>query len=145
EESDVLELIRDDWAKIGVRLLTKVSVRDVFRNRIFDGDSVMSVWTGLDNGLATADSSPAELAPVSQQSLEWPRWGQYWETGGGPGGPPERPPGHEAGGPRDLPKAREWLALRALWRSAADTSTRQAIWDRMMEIYTDQVFTIGTV
>ena len=38
EESDVLELIRDDWAKIGVRLFTKPSVRDVFRNRIFDGE-----------------------------------------------------------------------------------------------------------
>jgi peptide/nickel transport system substrate-binding protein len=133
EEPDVLELIRDDWAMIGVRLFTKPSVRDVFRNRIFAGESVMSVWTGLENGLATADSDPAELAPVSQQSLEWPRWGQHWETGGAGGEAP------------DMPKAKELLELMALWRSAGDTSTRQAIWDRMLEIYTDQVFTIGTV
>jgi peptide/nickel transport system substrate-binding protein len=133
EEPDVLELIRDDWAKIGVRLFTKPSVRDVFRNRVFAGESVMSVWTGLENGLATADSNPGELAPVSQQSLEWPRWGQYWETGGASGEAP------------DLPKAKELMDLMAQWRSAEDSATRQAIWNRMLEIYTDQVFTIGTV
>src|SRR5262249_23579182 len=133
EESDVLELIADDWAKIGVRLLTKPSVRDVFRNRIYDGDSVMSVWTGLDNGLATADSSPAELAPDQQQSLQWSRWGQYWETGG------------KAGEAPDMPKAKELMDLMAQWRSAGDTATRQQIWEKMLEIYTDQVFTIGTV
>ncbi len=133
EESDVLELIRDDWAQIGVRLLTKPSVRDVFRNRVFDGDSVMSVWTGLDNGLATADTSPWELAPVSQQSLEWPRWGQYWETGG------------KAGEAPDMPKAQELMNLMGLWRNASDTAARQDIWEKMLAIYTDQVFTIGTV
>jgi peptide/nickel transport system substrate-binding protein len=133
EESDVLELISDDWAKIGVRLFTKPSVRDVFRNRVFDGSSIMSVWTGLENGLATADSSPAELAPDQQQSLQWSAWGQYWETGGKSGEAP------------DMPKAKELMDLMALWRNAADTSTRQAIWDQMLDIYTDQVFTIGTV
>jgi peptide/nickel transport system substrate-binding protein len=133
EEPDVLELIRDDWAKIGVRLFTKPSVRDVFRNRIFAGESMMSVWTGLDNGLATADSNPGELAPVSQQSLEWPAWGQHWETNGASGQAP------------DLPKAKELMDLMAQWRKAADTATRQAIWDQMLKIYTDQVFTIGTV
>jgi peptide/nickel transport system substrate-binding protein len=133
EESDVLELISDDWAKIGVRLFTKPSVRDVFRNRVFDGSSIMSVWTGLENGLATADSSPGELAPDQQQSLQWSAWGQYWETGGRSGEAP------------DMPKAKELMDLMALWRGAADTSTREAIWDRMLEIYTDQVFTIGTV
>ncbi len=133
EESDVLELIRDDWAKIGVRLFTKPSVRDVFRDRIFSGQSVMSVWTGLDNGLPTPDSSPAELAPDMQQSYEWPKWGQYWETRGTAGEAP------------DMLKAKELLDLMALWRGAADSSTRQAIWDRMLDIYTDQVFAIGTV
>ena len=133
EESDVLELISDDWAKIGVRLFTKPSVRDVFRNRVFDGSSIMSVWTGLENGLATADSSPGELAPDQQQSLQWSAWGQFWETGGKSGEAP------------DLPKAKELMDLMALWRGAADTSARQAIWDQMLEIYTDQVFTIGTV
>ena len=44
-----------------------------------------------------------------------------------------------------MPKAKELMDLMALWRSAGDTSTRQAIWDQMLEIYTDQVFTIGTV
>ena len=133
EESDVLELVADDWAKIGVRLLTKPSVRDVFRNRIYDGDSVMSVWTGLDNGLATPDSSPWELAPVAQDSYEWPRWGQHWETGGASGEAP------------DTPEGKELMDLMGLWRNASDTATRQEIWGKMLDIYTNQVFTIGTV
>src|SRR5439155_10240129 len=41
EEGDVLELIRDSWRRIGVRLFTKPFVRDVFRNRVFAGDSIM--------------------------------------------------------------------------------------------------------
>jgi peptide/nickel transport system substrate-binding protein len=133
EEADVLELIRDDWADIGVRLFTKPSVRDVFRDRIFSGASVMSVWTGLDDGLPTPDTAPVELAPVQQQSYEWPKWGQYWETAGASGEAP------------DMPKPKELLDLLALWRGAADSSTRQAIWERMLGIFTDQVFTIGTV
>ena len=35
EQTDVLELIRDSWAKVGVKLFTKPSQRQVFRNRIY--------------------------------------------------------------------------------------------------------------
>ena len=42
----MLQLIRDSWHKIGVDLFTKPSQREVFRNRIFAGDSIMSVWSG---------------------------------------------------------------------------------------------------
>jgi peptide/nickel transport system substrate-binding protein len=133
EESDVLELIRDSWAKIGVRLFTKPSVRDVFHDRIFSGQSIMSVWTGLEDGLPTADDSPAELAPVNQMGLHWPRWGQFAETAGASG---ERP---------DMPKAKELLALLIQWRVADNDKDRAATWSRMLQIHAEEVFTIGTV
>jgi len=87
----VLELLRDSWAEIGIRLFTKPFVRDVFRQRIFAGNSIMSVWTGLENGLPTADSTPAELAPVDQNNLEWPKWGQHYQTSGMSGEAPDTP------------------------------------------------------
>ena len=133
EEPDVMELVGDQWRAIGVRLFTKPSALDVFRNRIFAGESLMSVWTGFDDGIATADSMPDELAPVLQQDYQWPKWGQYYETRGMSGEPP------------DLPEAKELLGLMDKWRAAGDTASRRAVWERMLQIYADQVFTIGIV
>jgi peptide/nickel transport system substrate-binding protein len=93
----------------------------------------MSVWTGLDNGLPTADSSPRELAPVDQNDLEWPKWGQYWQTRGVSGEPP------------DTPEGKTLLDLLARWTAATDNAVRTDIWEKMLTIFTDQVFTIGTV
>lgn len=133
EETDVLELIKDSWAGLGIRLFTKPSQREVFRNRIFAGDSLMSVWAGLDNGIPSPDSSPQELAPTSQQQLQWPKWGQFVETNS------------EAGEPADLPEPQALAALLGRWELAGTTEERAAIWREMLSIYTDQVFVIGTV
>jgi len=134
EESDVLELIRDSWAGIGVRLFTKPFDAEVFRERIFSGETVMSVWTGLDNGLPTAESSPQDLAPVNQANgLQWPKWGQYYESKG------------KAGEAPDLPEAKELMTLLDSWNAASSAEERTQIWEKMLGIYTDQVFTIGTV
>jgi peptide/nickel transport system substrate-binding protein len=133
EEADVLELIKDGWAELGIRLYTKPSQREVFRNRIFAGDSLMAVWQGLDNGIPSVDSSPQELAPTSQMQLQWPKWGQYVETNG------------EAGEPADMPEAQELATLLEAWEVGSSGEERAALWRRILQIYTDQVFVIGTV
>jgi peptide/nickel transport system substrate-binding protein len=133
EESDVLELIRDSWAQIGVRLFSKPFARDVFRNRVFAGQSIMSVWTGLENGLPTANASPAELAPADQLDLEWAKWGQYFQTNG------------MSGEPVDMPEPKQQLELLSDWGATEDFTTRTEIWERMLQTYADQVYTIGTV
>ena len=133
EESDVLRLIADSWEQIGIKLFTKVEQREVFRNRVFAGETVMAVWTGLENGVPTPESSPAELAPVSQQHLQWPKWGQHHETHG------------RAGEPIDLPEAKTLMDLYDRWRHALDPIEKEKIWRQMLEIHADQVFTIGTV
>ena len=133
EESDVLEMIKRDWAKIGVALFTKPSQREVFRNRVFSGQAVMSVWSGLENALPTSDMSPGELAPTDQNQLQWSKWGEYFQAKGSSGQEP------------DLPEARELLELYKEWRYAKTKEERRKIWHRMLEIHSDQVFSIGTI
>ncbi len=133
EQTDVLELIRDSWRRAGIALYTRPSQREVFRNRIFSGETVMSIWFGFENGAPTADMSPKEFAPTSQQGYQWPAWGQYYETGGAAGEPP------------DLAPARELLALYEAWLASATSAERVAIWRRMLAINADQAFTLGLV
>jgi len=133
EQTDVLQLVHDSWLAAGIKLYSVPSTREVFRNRIFSGDAVMSIWTGLANGLPTADSSPAELAPTNQYQYQWPKWGLYYESNGKSGEEP------------DDPVLKELLALNHQWRLAADKAEREKIWLRMLEIHSEQMFTIGLV
>ena len=133
EQTDVLELIHDSWLEAGIKLYSKPSQREVFRNRIFSGEAIMAIWFGLENGVPTPDMSPAELAPTSQQSLQWPKWGEYFQTAG------------RSGEPIDMPAAKELLALDAAWLDAPTRAERTRIWHRMLAINADQVFTIGLV
>ena len=133
EQSDVLELIRDGWADIGVKMFVKPSQREVFRNRIFAGETQMSIWSGYANGLPSPDMSPRELAPTEQIHLAWPKWGQHYETSGQMGEPP------------DTPESKELLDLYERWTRARTRAEREAIWHRMLEIHADQLFTIGII
>jgi peptide/nickel transport system substrate-binding protein len=133
EETDVLELIADSWADIGVKLHTKPSQREVFRNRIFAGDTQMSIWTGLENALPNPDMSPVELAPMKQDYLQWPKWGQYVQTKG------------LSGEAIDMPEAQELSELYHAWERATERIEREKIWHRMLQIHADQIFTIGVV
>jgi len=133
EQADILELIRDTWQKAGIRLLIKTSQREVFRNRVFSGDTMMSVWTGLDNGLPTQDLSPEELAPTNQQQLQWPKWGQYFETRG------------KAGEAPDMESAKRLLEFNQQWRTASNEAAKLDAWTHMLEIHASEVFTIGVV
>ncbi|HEX3881162.1 MAG TPA: ABC transporter substrate-binding protein [Stellaceae bacterium] len=133
EKSDILELIRDSWRHIGVRLFSKPEQITLFRERVFSGQAQLSLDNGIENGLATADRSPAEFAPTSQQQLEWPRWGQYMETKG------------KAGEPPDLPPAAQLKDLYGQWLAATSEAEHARIWHAMLKIYADQVFSIGLV
>lgn len=132
-ETDVLQLVRDSWSKLGIKLHTKPLQREVLRNRIFAGSTVMSVWFGLENAVPTVAMSPHELAPTSQQQLQWPKWGQHYETSG------------RAGEPVDMPAAEELLDLDKAWSLAHDPDEMRRIWMRMLEIHRDQTYTIGIV
>jgi peptide/nickel transport system substrate-binding protein len=133
EQADVLELIRDSWRDAGIKLFTKPAQLTVFRNRVFAGETIMSVDKGLENGLPTPDMPPMELAPMSQQQLQWPKWGQHVETKGRAGEPPE------------LPEARQLVHLLKEWFASATRAEREEVWRKMLEINADQVFSIGLI
>ena len=133
EESDVLELIRDSWLKAGLRLHTKPSQRDVLRNRIFSGETIMTVWSGLENGVPTAQMSPTELAPTSQIQLQWPKWGQYVETN------------RQSGEFPDMPEAVRLVELLDEWYATLDGARQEAIWHEMLKTHAENLFTIGLV
>ncbi len=133
EETDILELIHDSFLKIGIKVYTKPSQREVFRDRIFSGDVMMSVWTGLENAMPTAEISPGELAPTRQDQYQWSRWGQFHETDG------------KAGDKPDLASVRQLYDLYRQWSEITDSEQRQEIWRDMLQIYTDEVFNIGIV
>ncbi len=133
EETDVLELIHDGWLAVGVKLYTKPSQRAVFRSRIYSGDTIMSVWSGLSNAIPSPDMSPEELAPTAQTQLQWPKWGLYYESAGNSGRAP------------DLPEVKELARLNHQWQVASSTEERARIWRRMLKIHADNVYTIGVV
>ena len=133
EETDVLELISDHWQKVGIKMFVRASQRDIFRRRAQNGETQMSVFSGMDNAIAASDMSPQELAPTSQAQLQWPKWGEYFETGGSSGEPP------------DVPEAAAQIDRFKAWLGATTKDERRSIWDAMLSTYTDQVFTIGIV
>jgi peptide/nickel transport system substrate-binding protein len=133
EQTDVLELVRETWREVGVVAFSKPSQREAFRNRIFAGETVMSVWSGMENGLPTPETSPDELAPTSQLQLQWPKFGQWYETS------------HKVGEAPDIPEVQELARLYVDWRTSTDDRDRERAWQRMLEIHAEQQFTIGIV
>ncbi len=133
EETDILELLHDSWLQLGIKIYTKPSQREVFRERVFSGEAMMSIWSGLENGIPTADMSPHELAPTSQDQYQWPKWGQFFETKG------------ERGEPPDLAEAKKLFELNEQWRQATSSAEQEQIWQQMLETYCEQVYSIGII
>ena len=134
EQVDMLDLIRDQWAAIGIKISSKPSEREVLRNRIFSGDALMTIFYGIDNGTPTALMPPAAFAPTSQfDQPQWPRWGQYYETKGGAGEPPS------------LPEAKRLLELFEQWQTTYEPRRQAEIWGEMLDLYTSQCFTLGLI
>ena len=133
EQSDVLEIIRSTWAKAGIKLFTKPSRREVLRQRVKAGQTVMSVFYGLDNGIATPSFAPAELVPTAEDQLQWPLWGRYFANAG------------KAGEKPDLEAAERLVELYGAWRTAVDDKSRAKIWHEILAISTAETFSIGIV
>jgi peptide/nickel transport system substrate-binding protein len=133
EEVDVLELIHDSWLKVGIKLFSKPSQREMLRNRIFAGETLVSIWFGYENAVPSPQMSPGEFAPTRQHSFHWPKWGQYFETSG------------RAGEAIDMDLPKELLGLYRTWRDAEGRAEQEQAWHRILEIHADQVYTIGLV
>jgi peptide/nickel transport system substrate-binding protein len=133
EQADVLELVRDTWREVGIRLFIRPTQRDLFRKRIYAGDTLMSVWAGYDNALPTADMSPIDFAPTSKIQYQWSAWGNYFWTKG------------KAGTAPDLPEATALLDNLRKWQSATTIAAQREAWHNMLDIHASNVFSIGIV
>lgn len=133
EETDILDLIKQDLQEVGIKIYPRSTQRDVFRRRILAGQTVMSAWAGMDNALVAAEMEPDALAPTSSMQFNWPRWGQFLESGGREGEEP------------DLPAAQELVRLYQAWRGSVTHDERRTIWRAMLRINAEQLFTIGVV
>ena len=130
-EIDALELIADYWRQIGIKLFIRSSQRDIVRRRLVTGQTMMTMSSGLNLGLAVPQASPQELAPAAAVQPQWPVWGQHVETMGAAGHPPDAEP------------ARTLLGLYRKWRLSGSDAERTEIWHRMLEINAQEVITIG--
>lgn len=133
EQTDVLELVHDSWLKAGIKLYSVPSSREVFRNRVFSGEAVMSIWYGLENAMLTADLSPAEFAPTNKYQYNWPKWGEYVQTSG------------KSGERSNNPHIQKLIDLNKQWLKANSHDEQTSIWHQMLEIHKDQVFSMGII
>ncbi|AXT26931.1 ABC transporter substrate-binding protein [Ruegeria sp. AD91A] len=131
EVENALQIVTDTWREIGVKLVMRPLDRDILRNRVFAGNSMASVWFGWDDGIPQAHTSPAYLAPTDQVFLAWPKWGQYYQTGG------------EAGEAPDMPEAERLMELVHEWQISTTVEAREAVWTEMLSIHAGQLYAIG--
>lgn len=130
---DALQLVTEMWRDVGIKLFVKPQERSILRQRSFSGLTVMVAATGLDNAVPTAEMPPHELAPVRQENYAWPKWGQWYETQGKNGEEP------------DMVSARQLLGLYRGWLGASDRAEATQVWTQMLELYSANLWSIGTV
>lgn len=133
DQADTMQLVRDAWAALGIKTLTKNFQADVFRNRLFAGETLISIASGAENGLARADHSPAEWVPTQQTHGSWSQWGNYYESAG------------KAGQAVDMPEGLELIRLYQVWRDAPSDGERRAAWHAILDYHADQQFVIGLI
>ncbi len=132
-QADVLSLVKDHLRDVGIDIFLRPTQRDLFRQRAFAGQTVMSVWGGHNNAIPGPDMSPARYAPTAQDQLQWPAWGHHYETKGKNGEAP------------DMPEARRLLSLYKQWKLSRSSDERTQLWHEILKINAQQVYTIGIV
>ena len=131
EVENALAIVADTWREIGIKLVMRPLDRNILRNRIYAGVTMAAIWFGWDNGLPTSDTSPNYLAPTNQEFFAWPKWGQFYQTGG------------ELGEAPDDNQAIRLLAMSDGWSHAQDDKTRDIFWREMLRIHAQQQYGIG--
>ena len=133
EDVDTLSLIADQWKKVGLKLIAKPQTLENFRLRVYAGNAVMTAYGGIMTASPTPDISPKEFAPTMLGGLQWPRWGMFIES-------KER-----QGEACDMADACQLLDLLHQWETATNEAGRREVWEKMLTINMEQVFSIGTV
>jgi len=91
----------------------------------------MSAWSGIPNALPRASSSPIAFVPNSQLNPQWPIWGLYEEFSG------------QQGQRADHGSVKQLLDFYNAWKKAPTTKVRTEIWQQILELHAEEVFSIG--
>jgi peptide/nickel transport system substrate-binding protein len=81
--------------------------------------------------LPTLDTSPKYLAPTNQEFFAWPKWGQYYQSGG------------ELGEAPTSDAANRLLAMANGWNLAKTDEDRRIFWTEMLRIHAEQQYGVG--
>ena len=133
EVENAMQIIRDTWRELGVEMVMRPLDRDNLRRSVYSGTTMAAVWFGWDNGLPTANTSPDYLAPTQQEFFAWPKWGQFYQTGG------------KAGEEPDMEEAKRLMTYAEQWVTADGEKERTKLWKHMLDIHADQLYGIGIV
>ena len=134
EHTDVLELVKDTWAELGIELLIRPSQLEVFRRRVFSGEAMMSATRGTSVRAPDARHEPGLARPGAASS----------SSSGPSGAPASRARGRAARRPR-CPRRATCVDLYQRWLESTDPDERARIWAEMLDINAEEVFTIGIV
>ncbi len=133
EVENALAIVTDTWRELGVKLIMRPLDRAILRNRIYAGIAMAGVWYGWDNGLPNLKTSPKYLAPTNQEFFAWPKWGQYYQTRG------------EVGEPPDMPQPQRLMELSKSWSRADNDADRERYWREMLSIHAEEIYGIGVL
>lgn len=133
EQADALNLIASTWRQVGIKMVYRERPRDLLRKRVAAGQTMITVWAGVENAMPTPASSPREFAPGTLGDLQWPQWGLYRESKG------------KAGEPCDEPTVQHLIDLVAKWERATDETEQRVVWHDLLAAHADQQFTIGVI
>jgi peptide/nickel transport system substrate-binding protein len=133
EATDLLNLIKDHWAKAGLRLFPKSNRRELIRRRAGAGMTQLVLITGIDFALVRPADSPEEFVPTREDQYQWPKWGRHHESAGA------------KGDAVDMPEGKALLEEYAAWKRTTDAAERAAIWGRILTLHAENVFSIGLV
>ncbi len=133
EVENALQITADTWRDLGIEMIMRPLDRDNLRMHVNSGATMAAVWYGWDNGLPTANTSPEYLAPTQQEFFAWPKWGQFYQTGG------------DAGEKPDMKEAIQLLRYAEQWVDASSEDERTQIWKSMLDIHSDQLYGIGII
>ncbi|MCC6804713.1 MAG: ABC transporter substrate-binding protein, partial [Anaerolineae bacterium] len=129
EWTDVLELITDYWADVGIKLEQVVEDRTVFYDRKTANLQDANIWAG-DGGLEVI-LEPRWYFPFSNESNYGEAW-QYWYN---------NPSDERAEEPPEA--VRQQMDLYTQLRATADQAGQNELMSQILQIAADQFYVIG--
>jgi peptide/nickel transport system substrate-binding protein len=127
---DAIELIVENWNKVGLKTAVKTMQRDVFWPRACGNETMFSIWS-TDRGLQ-AMVDPIYQFPFDERSWMAPAFGLWYKSGGKQG---EKPTA-------DFQKA---MDLYDTYKKTVDPAKQLELGTAIVKISTENLWAIGTV